>query len=121
MANKEGEGEIITEEQQSFLDKHLKNILAAMGIGEKDDDIVQQCGVMRLRIYKAGEYPNKNAPGTMLKYEAGIELKAGGMSLHVDAQSLAQLKYFMANNNKVNKELTARLEEEKRLMDKIGF
>lgn len=118
---KEGDGETLTAEMSAIFDRKLAAILSAMGIGEGKDDIIQQCGSMRLRIYEAGEYPDKNNPGTMKKFEKGIELKGGGESLHIDASSLAQLKYYLTANQKVNKALTERLDEEKALMEKIGF
>jgi len=114
------EPESLSGEMLALFDKKMEAVLKAMGIGEGKDDIIAQCGALRLRIYEAGEYKNKETLETV-KFEKGIDLKQGSLSLHVEASDLAQLVYAMKHNERVNKELNKRFDEEKRLMDNLGF
>lgn len=113
--------EAIPQEWQEKFDSMMNTILEKMGIGEKDTDVVKQCGALRIRVYEAGEYEKKDSPGEMVKFEPGIDLKQGAVSLHVQASDLATLVWEMRNDPKLNLVLTQRLEEEKRMMKSLGF
>lgn len=88
-----------------------------LGMIESEEDIVQQCGGMRIRVYEHGEYPDKVNLGKMVKYPAGIELKAGGgLRLNCEASDLAMLCYHMTKNPDLRNVLRLRLEDEQKLM-----
>jgi hypothetical protein len=57
---------------QAKFDEMTAQILNAIGIKEGKDDIIVQCGSIRLRIYEAGEYERKDKPGEVVKYEPGV-------------------------------------------------
>ena len=91
------------------------------GILEKEEDIIQQCGGLRLRIYEEGEYPSKTVPGEMVSYPAGIELRCGGLRLNCESSDLAMLVYHLKSNPDVRKELRTRLEEEQKIMKQLSY
>ena len=92
-----------------------------VGMVESDEDIIQQCGGLRLRIYEAGEYPDKVDPTLKVKYPEGIELRAGGLRLNCEASDLAMLVYHLKMNSDVKAELKKRLDEEQRIMKQLSF
>lgn len=107
-------------------DSMMKEFLQKIGIGEGKDDIIVQCGSVRIRVFEAGEYERKDKPLATggyekVKYEPGVELRQGGLVLHVEPSDLAQLVYQMKNHEKLNQKLNERLEKEKQLMRSLGF
>jgi len=102
-------------------DSMMSTVLEKMGIKESADDIISQCGSIRLRIFEAGEYERKDKPGEKVKFEAGVELRQGGLVLHVEPSDLALLVYNMKNDPKVNSKLSERLQKEQEIMKSLGF
>ncbi len=91
------------------------------GIMETEEDIIQLCGGMRLRIYDEGEYTAKDDPSTKIKYPAGIELRCGGLRLICEASDLAMLVYYLSHNVDVKTELRKRLVAEQKIMKDLAF
>lgn len=91
------------------------------GIMEKDEDIIQQCGGLRLRIYEAGEYAKKDAPTIMIQYPAGIELRCGGLRLICESSDLAMLVFHLKKNPDVRNVLKERLDEEQKIMKQLSY
>lgn len=91
------------------------------GIIETEEDIIQQCGGMRLRIYEEGEYPSKDDPNIKIQYPEGIELRCGGLRLICESSDLAMLVYHLKMNPDVKAELKKRLEEEQKIMKQLSF
>lgn len=99
----------------------LTRLMELAGMIEKDEDIIQQCGGLRLRIYEAGEYPDKNDPSQKIKYPEGIEMRCGGLRMICEASDLAMLAYHMKTNSDVKAELKRRLDEEQKIMKQLSF
>lgn len=110
----------IPEDLHVLFNKKVGEILKAAGLDESKDDIVQQCGGIRIRIYEAGEYIDKTT-GEKREHDKGIDLKQGTISLHVAASDVAQLLHWCRANKPLNEKLNERLDEEKTLLDRIGF
>lgn len=114
------ESEGLSGDMLALFDRKMNDALKALGIMEGENDIIAQCGALRLRIYEAGEYVRKDT-GEKVKFEAGIDIKQGSISLHVEASDIAQLIYKVRNDRKVNDAISKRLEAEKRLMNELDF
>ena len=99
----------------------LEKLKRLIGMVETDDDIIQQCGGMRLRIYEEGEYPDKNDPTQKIKYPAGIELRCGGLRLICEASDIAMMVYHLKMNPDVKAELKKRLDAEQKIMKQLSF
>lgn len=106
-------------EVDSRVDEALQKMKRLMGMEESEDDIIQQCGGLRIRVYEAGEFPSKNNPGTMESYDAGISLASGNLKIIVESSDLAMLKHYMTINHELNASLNKRLKDEQDLLKEL--
>lgn len=91
------------------------------GMIESDDDIIQQCGGLRIRVYEAGQYPSKDNPKEMIDYPRGIEVRVGGLKIIPEASDIAMLIHHIKNNRELGMVLRTRLKEEQELMKELNL
>ena len=90
------------------------------GLTESDADIIQECGAIRLRIYEAGEYVDKETK-EKVEFPEGIELRAGGARLGCHASDLALLIHYAKANPDVKRVLSERFKAEQDILKTLSL
>ena len=94
--------EFTKEQTDAMANEAFETLKRMAGITESEKDIIQDCGSIRLRIYEAGEYTDKETK-EKIEFDEGIELKCGGARIICHSSDLALLVHYM----KVNPEVRA--------------
>lgn len=112
---------LFTKEQTDAMASEAFETLRRMaGITESDKDIIQNCGSIRLRIYEAGEYKDKETK-EVIQFDEGIELKAGGARLQCHATDIMLLMHHVKTNPDVRAVLTKRFKVEQDLIKGLSL
>jgi len=121
MGNEDVKGGYSTVDMEQMAQDAFDKLRRLAGMMESDDDIIQQCGGLRIRVYEAGQYPSKDNPKDMIDYPAGIELRVGGLKVLPEASDIAMLVYHLKNNYELAAVLRQRLKDEQELMSKLSI
>ena len=103
--------EFTKEQTDAMANEAFETLKRMAGITESDKDIIQDCGSIRLRIYEAGEYHDKDTK-ERIEFDEGIELKCGGARIICHASDLALLMHYMKVSHDVRTVLQTRFKAE---------